>query len=460
MMVRLSLSRPLVPFCLAAALLLAALPADACLLAERLRVVAPSLTEEEIEAIAHGNMAYDPIPYDFSGGPMLCVDGEVDIFDCNNIDLYAFFPPSSIGGGGGTDLWGWTDPMTGSEYAMLARTNGTAFVNVTDPANPVYLGNLPSHSGTSSWRDIKVYSNHAYIVADGQPHGMQVFDLTQLRTVSSPPVTFSATNHYAGFGSAHNIVINEDTGFAYAVGSSVCSGGLEMVDLSDPLNPVDAGCFSADGYTHDAQCVIYDGPDADHVGSELCFASNEDTVTVVDVTNKSAPAQLSREGYAGSGYTHQGWLTEDHRYFVHDDEFDESFGGHNTRTYVWDMLDIDNPVLAGFWDAAGSAIDHNQYIVGNRTYQANYRRGLRVLEMTDPSTASFTEIAFFDSYPEQDGNGSEGAWSVYPFFDSGTLILSDRSRGLFILRMRNLEPEIFDDGFESGDTSAWTSAVP
>jgi len=439
--------------------LLATDSARACLLAERLRVVAPHLSEAEIQALAHGNMEHEVIPYAL-GAPENCVGGMADIFPCHQVNLLGFLTLGEIGGGGGTDIWGWTDPVTGSEYALLARTNGMAFVDVTNPTGPVYIGNLPSHTGQDSpWRDVKVYSDHAFVVSDGNSgHGLQVFDLTELRAVASPPVTFSETAHYDEFGSAHNVVVNEDTGFAYAVGSSTCNGGLHMVDISTPTSPSSAGCYSGDGYTHDAQCVIYAGPDFQHVGREICFASNEDTLTIVDVTDKSNPVQLSRSGYAGSGYTHQGWLTEDHRYFVHDDEFDEINSGHTTRTYSWDVTDLDLPLLGGFWDAAGNAIDHNQYIKGAYTYQANYNRGLRILELLDPATASMQEIAFFDTYPEGDNIDSSGAWSVYPFFDSGTLIVSDRSRGLFVLEM--IDPDIFEDGFESGDTSAWELEIP
>ena len=321
----------------------------------------------------------------------------------------------------------------------------TAPPSSTSPTleNPVYLGNLPSHSGSSSWRDIKTFADHAFVVADGQPHGIQVFDLTQLRSVTSPPVTFSATTHYDQIGNAHNIVINEATGFAYAVGSNECSGGLYMVDVNTPTSPTFAGCFSADGYTHDAQCIVYDGPDTQYTGSEICFASNEDTLTIVDVTNKSNPVQLSRVDYTQPGnshYAHQGWLTEDRNYFVFDDEFDEMGQGHNTRTYVWDVSDLDAPTLTGSWDAAGSSVDHNQYIRGNFTYQANYARGLRILELTDLANAGFTEVGFFDTYPESDGNNFDGAWSTYPFFASGTVLVSDINRGLFILRPQTTDP--------------------
>lgn len=421
--------------------------ASACLIEERLRVVAPHLTEQEVMALAHGSMEIEVIPYAF-GGPSGCVSGVADIFPCHNVDLAGFLALAEIGGGSGNDLWGWTDPVDGREYALIGRSNGLAFVDLSNPGAPVYVGNLPSHTGASSiWRDVKVYANHAFIVSDANPgHGMQVFDLNQLRAVATPPVTFSNTAHYAGFGSSHNIVINEDSGFAYAVGSDTCSGGLHMIDITTPASPGGAGCFASDGYTHDAQCVIYAGPDGEHQGREICFNSNEDTVTIVDVTDKLNPVQLSRTPYDGSGYTHQGWLTDDQRYFVHDDEFDEIGSGHNTRTYTWDVSDLDAPVLAGHWDAAGPSIDHNQYVKDGFTYQANYQRGLRILELVEPETGTLHEAAFFDTYPSGDGNDFSGAWSVYPFFESGLVIVSDISRGLFILTPQL--PVRFRSGFE------------
>ncbi|MEX0863827.1 MAG: choice-of-anchor B family protein [Acidimicrobiia bacterium] len=363
-----------------------------------------------------------------------CVDGFAGIYPCSNVDLMAFLPLADIGGGSGNDIWGWTDPQSGREYALMGRSTGTSIVDISDPVNPVYLGNLPTSSiFSSSWRDIKVHADHAFIVSEASNHGMQVFDLTQLRNVTSPPVTFSETAHFSGFRTAHNVVINEDSGFAYAVGTNTCSGGLHMVNISNPTSPVDAGCYSGDGYTHDAQCVNYVGPDTDHQGKELCFASNEDTLTIVDVTDKTAPVLLSRTGYAGSEYTHQGWLTEDQRHFLLDDELDESNNGHNTRTYVFDLVDVDAPVLVGTHTAATAAIDHNQYVVGNHSFQANYRAGLRVLDITGVSTAALTEVAFFDIYLDNDAPEFNGAWSNYPFFASGIVVVSGIEQGLFVL---------------------------
>lgn len=370
-----------------------------------------------------------------------CVDGDAEGFPCQRVDLLAHLPLDTIGGGGGNDLWGWTDPKTGKEYALMGLTNGTAFVDISDPENPVYLGNLPTHTVDSTWRDIKTYQNWAYIVSEASGHGLQIFDLTKLRSVVSPPVTFVETGHYGGFGRAHNVVLDEETGFAYAVGSrestapfEACAGGLHMIDLSVPTAPTFAGCFSSDGYTHDAQCVVYHGPDTEHDGAEICFASNEDTLTIVDVSDKGNPLQLSRTPYAGAGYTHQGWLTEDHAYFLLDDELDESNFGHNTRTYIWDLTDLETPTVLDTYTGPVPSSDHNQYVKDGYAYQANYRSGLRILSLEDVAAGVLTEVAFFDIHPASDASGFQGAWSVYPFFDSGVAIVSGIGEGLFVLQ--------------------------
>lgn len=367
-----------------------------------------------------------------------CSGGSAAGFPCSNIDLAAHLPLSSLGNPSiGNDIWGWTHGASGREFAIIGLSDGTGFIEVTDPNNPVILGYLATHTSSSSWRDIKTYRDHAFIVSEASNHGMQVFDLTQLLSISSP-TTFSNTAHYNGVTSAHNIVINESTGFAYIVGSnggsqSGCSGGLHMVDISNPTSPVFAGCFSSDGYTHDAQCVTYNGPDAAYVGREICFCYNTDTQTIVDVTNKSSPIEISRTTYSGRGYTHQGWLDESQRYVLINDEYDEASFNHNTRTYVMDNLDLDAPVYKGYHEATTGSIDHNLYTKGNYVYQANYTAGLRILELTDLANANLTEVGYFDIYPPNDNTGSTGAWSVYPYFPSGTIIVSGIGQGLFVL---------------------------
>ncbi len=398
-----------------------------------------------------------------------CESGMAGIYPCENVDLVSFTPIGTVGGGIGADAWGWTDPMDGTEYVIMNRQNGTGFLDISDPENPVYLGNLPTETGATSWRDAKVYQNHVYIVSDGNgAHGMQVFDLTHLRNVVAPPVTFVEDFLYTDLGSAHNIVINEDSGYAYAVGVSsgaqTCSGGLHIIDLSTPVAPTFVGCHSASGYTHDAQCVNYAGPDPDHQGAEICFNYNGNSgIYVVDVTNKAATQQLSFTSYPQQDYTHQGWVTDDHRYLVMDDELDELSFGINTRTRIFDITDLDSPPsFIGFYDGPVGATDHNLYLEGGFAYAANYQSGLRVLDISDVANGNLSQFGFFDTYTPNNNSGFSGAWTAYPYFESGNIVVNSRGEGLFILRLKtDLEIEKSDPVgvIEPGEMITYTITV-
>jgi choice-of-anchor B domain-containing protein len=355
------------------------------------------------------------------------------VFGQFNIEPLSQISLGQVGASDGSDIWGWTDSVDGNEYALFGVDNGTAFVNVTDPVNPTYLGKLPTHTGNSIWRDIKVYQDHAYVVSEQNgPHGVQIFDLTTLRGLTGPPQTFSETAHYAGgIRSAHNIAINEDSGFAYVVGSNMSGGGLHILDLSNPTAPTYAGEFAADGYTHDAQIVNYDGPDTNYAGQEIAFALNEDTLTIVDVTNKAAPVQVARVSYPGVGYTHQGWISEDGQYFFLNDEFDSRW------THTFDISDLTAPSYKGSIPSSTGNQDHNLYVKGDYIYEANYGAGLRVFEISDPANGNLTEVAFYDT-------GS--AWSVYPYFESGTLIVGDINNGLVMARLDLFDADFNYDG--------------
>ena len=376
-----------------------------------------------------------PPPPGLSTGPELCVGGSAGDFSCSGISLRNRVSLETMNGTLGNDLWGWFDATSSNEYALMGMTNGTAFVDISNPEDPVYLGILPTQTVGSDWRDIKVYRDHAYVVADNAgAHGMQVFDLTRLRGLVAPQ-TFAADIVYGDFENAHNLAINEDTGFAYAVGTNTCAEGLHMIDISTPINPMFAGCHSAFD-THDTQCVDYQGPDADYLNSEVCFSFAEDRVEIVDVTLKSSPITISSSMYPELGFVHQGWLTEDHQFLFVGDELDENVFDVPTRTHVFDVSDLDVPVYVFAYEAATASIDHNLYVRGNRVFQANYTSGLRILEFDNLANNELTEIAFFDTFPDSDATDFSGAWSVYPYLPSGTVIVSDRANGLFILSLQ------------------------
>jgi hypothetical protein len=539
--------------------------------------------ETSSSASANGNAATTFAP---------CINGmAADFFPCDGIDLMSHVSHAELGTTFVNDIWGWTDPMTKKDYALVGSTDGTVFVDIADAKRPKVLGILPTAStaGGQFWRDIKVYEDHAFVVSEHTNHGVQVFDLTRLRDWDGTYTTYDADARYTGHGSAHNVYINEETGFLYSVGAGpfssgplpntvtvdtgpaagtywassasfgpaltvaglsgafavvndgsgtaqgcgplvgfpagaiaiadrgtcpftakvanaqaagasgvvvannvagspitmggadptitipsvmvsqadgatikaglpatgsiaandpppVCGTGLHMVDIGDPTNPTFAGCFDGHGYIHDTQCIVYDGPDADYRGREICFNSNATTsgpgglhrLSIVDVTDKANPVALSRVGYANDGYSHQGWLTPDRRFFLHGDELDEQRRGIGTTTRVWDVSDLDDPQMIQAFENDTTSIDHNIYTQGRYAYASNYTSGLRVYDTRDLDGGGLGEAAFFDVYPENDNATFEGGtWSNYPYFrQKGVVAVSSIDRGLFVLKPR------------------------
>ena len=372
-----------------------------------------------------------------------CENGIADVYPCKGYDLMSYMSLDDLTPEGinnvnlaGNDSWGWTDPDTGKEYALVGLNSHTAFVDISNPSMPILVGALPTATLNSIWRDIKVYQNHAFIVSEASGHGMQVFDLTRLRD-TIPPEIFTADTHFTDFGNAHNIVINEASGYAYVVGanrSGPFSGGALFINIQNPTMPISEGGFGDGGYSHDAQVINYDGPDVDYIGKEILVGSNENEIVIADVTNKSNPVTISTINYSNIGYTHQGWFSQDLKYFIVGDELDELNIGTNTRTLIFDFSDLDNPIYDFDYLGTTLAIDHNGYPNGNDYYLANYTAGVRVLDLSQIENNNLTEIGFFDTYPENDNAAFDGVWNVYPFLMSDNIIISDIDRGLFIIR--------------------------
>ena len=377
-----------------------------------------------------------------------CEGGSSFGFPCEGYFMQSKLYLSQMSAGDGNDSWGWTDPTNGKEYALVGLDNGTAFIDISDPVNAIYLGKLATHTSPSIWRDIKVYNNYAFIVSEAGGHGMQVFDLTRLRNVANPPETFTEDAHYNAFGSAHNIVINEETGFAYAVGTGTFNGGPHFINIANPLNPTPAGGYSDSGYTHDAQVIIYDGPDADYQGQEIYVGSNENQVVIVNVTNKNNPQLISTINYGSVDYTHQSWLTEDRSFLLIGDELDENAFGFNTRTIVANVADLDNPFYFFQYFGNIASIDHNGYVKGDRYYLANYSGGMRVIDISNIANQQMTEIGYFDTFPANDNVNFNGTWNVYPYFASGNIVISGEG-GFTLVKSENF-------GLEDQDIQAFT----
>jgi choice-of-anchor B domain-containing protein len=381
-----------------------------------------------------------------------CVNGFAGGFPCSGIDLLAQMSVAQLGSTTSVaDVWGWTDPLTGKEYAVVGTRTGTAFVDLSVPTAPVRVGFLPTHLGTGSlWRDVDVAGNWCFVGSEISGHGLQVFDLTRLRAVTDPPVTFTEDAWYGGFGNSHTICADRQHPYVYAVGTNTASGGLHAVNVTNPLAPVIAGTYSIDGYIHENTVVTYAGPDTGYTGKQISFnfhTGTPDRITIVDVTDKTDMTRISTVTYGGGYLCHQGWLTEDHRFLLMDDEGDEANLGHPTRTRIFNIEDLDTAVYVGAFDGPNASSDHNLYLHKGLVWESNYTSGLQVLDTVGLSSGSLSMSAWFDTYPANNGSSYNGAWGNYPFFSSGIVLVTGINEGLFILRPRlNLSVRVLLEG--------------
>lgn len=351
------------------------------------------------------------------------------------MDLMCVLSFEETGGnppGNGNDCWGWS--AEGREFVLFGRSDGTSIIEVTDPVNPIIVADVPTATVPSLWRDIKVIGDMAYIVSEAGGHGLQVIDLSIVPDLV-PGGALANTAYYTGFGNAHNVVANPETGFVYGVGTDTFSGGLHIVDANDPLNPTLVGSWD-ESYIHDAQAVVYNGPDMDHAGREVVFAfCGYGGFRIIDVEDKTDCQTLSSIQDSSWVYVHQGWLSEDQRFVFMNDEIDEITGvAEATRTWIMDVQDLDNPFVVGFYEGTLGVTDHNLYTHNGQVYGANYYAGLQVLDIVDPASANLEMTAFFDTNPFSNQVGtSGGAWNVYPYFESGNIAISTQSH-FFMVR--------------------------
>lgn len=392
--------------------------------------------------------------------PAACTGGFAGSFPCHNVDYLAQVQLQEIPTAptSASDLWGFVDADDGREYAVLGHRNGTAIVDVTASGSPVIVGNIPGNS--SLWREVKVlqvpqagggHRAYAYVTTEAPGGGLQIIDLSNL------PASVSLASTLAEFSTSHtlyisnidyatNVALPGRQPFLYVAGANINGGAYRVYDLNDPVAPrLVTPAPAGTGYMHDStSMLITDNRTTQcanaHNPCEVLVDFNETSVDLWDVTDKSTPVRLSTTTYPTATYVHSGWPTADQRYIVVHDELDELRRGLNTQIYTLDVGDLRTPSLVTSYIGATTSTDHNGYTIGNRYYVSHYKRGLVIFDVSNPQALS--EIGSFDTYlsPSANSAGTDGAWGVYPFLPSGTLLVSDIENGLFLLRKNETLP--------------------
>jgi len=402
-------------------------------------------------------------------GPAECINGMAATYECHNIDLQSHIPLNEFSSSpnSANDIWGFVDLNNQKEYAIMGLRNATVVVDVSNPNDPIEIGSIAGLSST--WRDIKVYQYfdsaeskykaYAYVTTEANTQGMQILDLTDLPnqvTLASTVSEFSTAHnvYLSNVSYADGVALSGLTPYLYVEGSNKDGGSFRVFNLIDPINPqLEVANPPGAGYVHDAtSLVISDNRTSDclngHNPCEIFIDFNENTVDIWDMTDLSQPTQLSSTSYAGARYTHSGWWSEDKMTIFIQDEFDERDLGVNTTLRALDISDLKNPQVVGTYIGQTSAIDHNGFTLGSYYYMSTYRRGLSVIDVSNPR--DMRDVAFFDTFsiPSENTANFNGAWGTYPYLPSGNILVSDIEYGLFVLKLNEN-----DGAFPNSDSS-------
>ncbi len=326
-----------------------------------------------------------------------------------------------------TDVWGYE--ANGKEYAFIGISGGTSIVDVTDPSNPEEVVFIQGpFAPPYEWRDFKTHSQYLYVISEGNGtgSGLQIIDLSQL-----PDTAFLANTYNQTFSSAHNLFIAD--GYAYVVGTG--SGGIHILDLSDPISPVQTSYYSASGYVHDV-----------YVWNDTAYASSANTYDLIDLSNKSNPQLISQSAALPGIYAHSGWLTEDKRYFIACEEFNQR------DITVWDLQDRTSwDLVVQNWQMAGTSPVHNVFVQGDYAHISYYKDGYVILDISDPENPIFA--GQYDTYPSSGGGTYNGAWGCYPYLPSGNILVSDMATGLYVFKFTPPTTNIETDELDPTDFS-------
>ena len=324
-----------------------------------------------------------------------------------NVSLLGQYNPND---GRASGSWGYVAP-DGTEYALLGAQTGTAVVRIAGSNQLEEIAFIPGFA--SSWRELTVVGQHAYVVTEGNgsPHyGMQVISLERL-----PDTAFLLASYAETFTRGHIIQadIFQEAPYVYVCGTTA-TGGVHILDVSNPAAPVETGLYRPGYYIHDC-----------HVRGDILFAAAffEGTVDVVDISDRSNPQLIDRLFDPG-GNTHSMSTTEDLRYLFIADEQDGLPGR------IFDIQNIGQPVEVATYTANPLSLVHNPYIRGDYAFLAHNAEGLRVLDLADPATP--VEVGRYDTYPIGTGGGNHGLWSAWPYLPSGSILGGNREDGLYV----------------------------
>ncbi len=306
-----------------------------------------------------------------------------------------------------------------NNYAYLAEhDHGIGIIDITDPTAPT---ETYSYETGGSVKNVQVINNYAYVAEGYYEHvrhayegHLRIIDVNNLEETEE--IGYYNTKYSAQDLYVQDTLVYIAEGY-YDYSTYTPEGCLQIINVSDPNNPVEVSCFDTEGETRSVYVS----------GNYAYLADGSDGLRIVDISDPVNPDEVGF--YDTDGYTEGVYVVGDYAYVVD--------GSDGLR--IVDISDPVNPDEVGFYDTSGYA--EGVYVVGNYAYVADGEDGLCVIDISDPTSPD--ETGYYDTSGYTEG--------VYVLGDYA--YVADGSDGLRIINVFNPE-NLFEIGYYNTNGNA------
>jgi hypothetical protein len=348
-------------------------------------------------------------------------------------------------------------------------------IDLGDPANPALVGAVATIQGTSQedveiisvatpsfTGDLLVTGIQACVRSSDAPRGLDLWDVTNPRDPKHLS-SWSSGPGRTGAQGGHELHLFARGGRVYASVAVPYAetyenrGDFRLVDLTDPRNPVEVSAWGAtiDGGIRPLPGQTFFGHSvAINAAGTLAVVSYWDAGAIfLDISDPARPIFAGRTIYPSGGATHSAWLFSGETQMLTADEYSSPRGGRWGGLRVWDVNNRNSPAqraefltpnaASGRPGGAFQYTIHNPIVVGTTAYLSWYSDGVRVLDLSEPSSPR--EIGSYVPPAVGDPFGYHPtAPMVWGVVSAGDLILlSDINAGLYVLRTPFSGPTCF-----------------
>jgi hypothetical protein len=341
----------------------------------------------------------------------------------------------------------WVD----GNYAYLGTDvngGGVSIFDISVPSNPTFIRNplnpsgaitMPTYLG-DQMEDMEVYNGVGYFGSDVSTSSGTGVDIVDLSDPTNPMMISRINGDDNGHNKVHTLSYNE--GFLYT--SDNATDTIKVFDVSDPGSPqfkwtVDLGLPTGQA-SHEVTTLNGRMYVASKNNGSTAFSSG--TTTIYDVSNVGTSAPTLLKQFATGARTHTGQVSLDGNLLVVAQERPDGEVRLYDISKIDEPNDPDTPTLLSVLNRTNVGIDayspHHPHLHGDMLILSWYNAGVQIFNIADPTNPIRT--GSFDTYtgPTDDYDGN---WGNFVQLNSEGILqnvfLSDRTKGLMVVDVSN-----------------------